>query len=152
MFEESRHIWKPELAVGAGLPRMIWLVILAAASLQGAAPPAAEIPPQGLLHTPLDRAFGAQRSYADCLVSNAIRLGGSTGADPARVVRRARRFCREEAREMDEVHRAWQTSEGFEVRGTDRERLELIDQEAIGRLEEHRARRQPPGAEPIQPE
>ena len=120
---------------------MMWLAMLAAGLALGAdPPPAAEIPPQGLLHTQMDRVFGAQRIYADCLVANSIRLGGANRTDPARVVRRARRFCREEARQMDEVHRAWQISEGFEVRGTDRERLELIDQEAKSRLEEHRAR------------
>lgn len=122
---------------------MIQAVLLAAILVQGGGSLAADIPPQGLLHTPLDRAFAAQRSYADCLVANSIRLGGDSRADPARIVRRARSFCREEARVMDDVFRSWQTSEGFAVRGTDPSLLESFDQEAAARLAEHRARRRP---------
>lgn len=119
---------------------MIFLIFWAAASPL-AEPPGAEIPPQGFLTTPSDHLFAASRSHADCLVANAIRLGGGNRAGVTGIVRLARRRCRVEARFMDEMTRALQRSQGDEVRGTEPLQIELRNQEAMGRLEEYRTRR-----------
>lgn len=89
------------------------------------------IPDARSLHTPLDRASTAARVFVDCLVDQA-RTAARGRAAPSVALAVARRRCRAEERALDDVHRAWQRSQGRAVRGVSRAEVRrLVDEAAL---------------------
>lgn len=101
-----------------------------AAALLLAALPAEQPAP---LHTPLDRAATAARVFVDCLVDRA-RIAATGRAAPSVAIAVARRRCRAEEQALDDVHRAWQRTQGGPVRGAPRAEIRRLVDEAEARV------------------